>query len=97
MSVAIRPLRWDVKMTGVPTTIGGGKVLLIACRSHGRGAVEVWTEEVTPESWPKDPLRSRREVVVVGTGQPVPTNARYHIGSAVSADGRFVWHVYEIK
>ena len=51
-----------------------------------QGTPCIWAEVVTERS-----LRIY-EVFVVGTGNPIPSVAKNHLGSFVQ--GPFVWHVY---
>jgi hypothetical protein len=96
-----RVLRWEVPVDDQWHDIGGGKVVHVDNRPTlpglPSGRVEVWTEEPTPEDWPATergmvPLRN---VIVVGTGHPIPDEATTHLGSVLDADGRLVWHLYE--
>lgn len=80
-----RVLKWVVPVDDQPHKIGTGPVLHVACQ-QGPESVEVWTRE-GPEPVQHRPVR------VYGTGQPLP--ARWaHIGSAVTAGGALVWHVF---
>lgn len=36
-----------------------------------------------------------REFLVVGTGNPIPRDARTYIGTTHSPDGTLIWHVFE--
>ena len=52
-------------------------------------SVCLWME-VDPQTWSE-----KRRFAVIGTGWPVPSDGRY-VGTAMTPDGAYVWHVYEI-
>jgi hypothetical protein len=79
-------LKWSVPVDDKDHPIGGGKVVLVACQSSA-DVVQVWTEEWVGV----DPLVRRARVY--GTGQPVPVHDE-HVGSALTASGHLVWHVF---
>lgn len=63
-----------------------GAVLHVACRRFD--VVELWALHSNgPEL--------RRAFRAVGTGQPLPDEPTRHVGSALAAEGRLVWHVME--
>lgn len=49
----------------------------------------VWAE--VDDTGPSDQLT--RALLIVGTGNPIPTNATSHLGSVITPP--FVWHVYD--
>lgn len=83
-------LRWEVPIySSEKHRIGGGEVVLTACRD--RGLVEVWTrEEISPAGRTIPP----RAVRIFGTGHPL-VGAGKHIGSAI--DGIYAWHIFEVE
>lgn len=64
-----------------------GAILHVASRRPE--VVEVWALVAGPEM--------RREFRVFGTGQPLPEDIDVHMyrGTALAADGRLVWHLWE--
>lgn len=56
---------------------------------HQDGIVTLWAETELTRGMDVD-----REVIVVGTGQEVDIDDYTYIGTTVSEDGQFVWHVY---
>lgn len=93
-----RVLRWAVPVDDRWHAIGNGKVVMVGCRNHTAGLpsalVEVWTEELCPDNWPKSSVPDERRVTVVGTGHPIPDEAQVHLGSVFDAGGSLVWHLY---
>ena len=63
---------------------GWATVRMVGLDPHGKPCI--WAE-----SSPKEEL-SKRTIYVVGTGQPIPEEAEYYLGSFVQ--GPYVWHVY---
>lgn len=92
-----RVLRWNVSVNDRVQEIGGGDVLMVACRDR-LDVVEVWTLETVPEEWPAlPPVKPQRRVLVVGTGYALPKTAVRHLGSTVtSPQAALVWHVFEM-
>lgn len=86
--MSLRVLKWNVPVDDKPHEIGGGHVLLVACQ-HGPESVQVWTVELDE---PRTLLAQ-----VFGTGQPLPGSVQAHVGSAVTAGGELVWHVFEVR
>ena len=84
--VTKRVLKWNVDISDAPTRIGGGPVVLVAMQRFGGDTIQVWTEETGPPT---------RWVRVFGTGHDVPSGF-VHLGSAMTADGSLVWHVYDV-
>lgn len=84
-----RVLKWHVPVDDQIHPIGTGPVLHVDSQL-GADTVTVWTEE-------SDDLHDgqARAVQVFGTGQPLP-NFATHLGSVVVAEGRLVWHCYEL-
>jgi hypothetical protein len=68
--------------------IGGGKVLHI---EEQHTVASVWTEE---EVDAEGQANRTREVVFVGTGHEIPESHPYHLGTYLSMNGAFVWHIY---
>ena len=79
-----RVLRWSVHVDDKFHPIGSGKVVLVACQ-YGPSVVQVWTEEKD------EPVM--RSAMVIGTGDDAPDFTE-HVGSALTAGGSIVWHVY---
>jgi hypothetical protein len=52
-------------------------------------AVELWVHADTGQE------PQLRMLTVVGTGQTIPAAATAHVGTAVTTDGRLVWHLME--
>ena len=67
-------------------THAGARFLHVA---NQREQICVWAEVNT------DLSRVTATLFVVGTGNPVPARAKTHLGSAVMADGDFIFHVYQ--
>lgn len=63
-----------------------GDVLAVGCRVPT--VVEFWAR------YSDDSPAVFRRFLVVGTGHPLPDNARYH-GTAVAPGGHLVWHLLE--
>jgi hypothetical protein len=63
-------------------------ILHAAVRRHG--AVDVWYR-----ARPENVQHMRRSVQIVATGQPIPVYLDRHHGTAISLDGKLVWHVLE--
>ena len=82
--MAFRVLKWSVPVDDKFHSIGSGKVVLTECQ-YGPDTVQVWTEEKG------EPVE--RSAKVIGTGQEAPDFTE-HVGSAVTAGGTLVWHVY---
>jgi hypothetical protein len=64
-----------------------GPIVHVATR--GEDYVELWFIDdpaVEPEA---------RAFRVVGTGQPMAPALAYHVGTAITPSGRFVWHLME--
>lgn len=67
----------------------GAKLLHVDTQPSGSGeGVFVWAE-VDP-----DAATVRWEISYYATGEPVPMDAEY-VGTAVTSNGAFVWHVYQ--
>jgi hypothetical protein len=80
-------LKWRVPLDDRPHTIGAGQVVLVAQQPDGSNdEVQVWTLEIRQPG-------PTREVQVFGTGHKVPDRL-VPVGSCLSADGLFVWHVF---
>lgn len=87
-------LKWPVSVDDRPHRIGSGQVVHVACQDPTDPAwVEVWTIEPRPRNG-EVPIPTR-EVQVFGTGQPLPFFAT-HLGTALAANGRLVWHVFSL-
>lgn len=86
-----RVLKWPVPVDDHEHPIGAGKVVHVDCAGESR-VVYVWTEQHATTRRTGHGLSSAR---VYGTGQPIPDDAE-HIGSAVTAGGMLVWHVYAL-
>lgn len=84
-------LKWLVPVDDRVHRIGSGQVVHVGAQYPGDyDVVTVWTIE------PRHvPVSQTRQVQVYGTGHPLPFFAE-HLGSAVVAEGRFVWHVFEL-
>lgn len=78
-----RVLKWPLGPGGTGM-IGGGPVVLIK-EQHQQ--LTVWTLETVDQYGPS------RMVHVVGTGQEIPDRL-VHLGSATTAQGAEVWHVF---
>lgn len=88
-----RVLRWEVPVDDAWQAIGHGRVLHIACRPDSPDVVHVWTLEDGPDMSPGEvPSRNAR---VFGTGHNLPADVGNHLGSALTTDGVFAWHVFE--
>lgn len=64
-----------------------GPIVHVAARQPD--VVEVWA--VAQPAADKEPRSFR----VFGTGHPLPADAGRHVGAAVTAGGRLVWHLFE--
>lgn len=90
-----RVLRWRVPLDDKWHRIGAGEVALVSWRPIVVRAVEVWTIEYLPPGWPDTNVETKtREVRVYGTGQEIEHDSTF-IGSTLSHDGNFVWHLFE--
>ncbi|MDP9224130.1 MAG: hypothetical protein M3P18_09795 [Actinomycetota bacterium] len=82
-----RVLKWRVPLDDQPHPIGAGRVVLVAQQQYGVASeMQVWTVETYGGG--------TRYVQVFGTGHTVPDDWE-PVGSCVSVDGQFVWHVFE--
>jgi len=86
--MAKRVLKWNVPVDDQSHPVGAGRVLYVQCQ-FGPESVQVWTEESELTG------SGERKVRVYGTGQPVPFDAP-HLGTAVTADGALVWHLFDV-
>lgn len=84
-----RVCKWNVPVDDGVHPIGNGKVVFTGCQ-FGPESVQVWTEEYAQEP------QATRPVAIFGTGHEVPASA-HHVGTATTAGGRLVWHVYEVR
>lgn len=84
-----RVCKWTVPVDDEVHLIGNGKVVFVGCQ-YGPNSVQVWTEEaaVAPHA--------TRPVAAFGTGHEIPDSSR-HVGTAVTAGGSLVWHVFEVR
>lgn len=82
-----RILKWNVPIDDEVHEIGPGSVLRVECQ-HYSDSIQVWTHEDFGPSLP-------RMVQVVGTGQALHDDW-LPLGSALTAEGRLVWHVMEV-
>ena len=82
---------WKFHLDGIenPVEIPEGAILLSVAQQHGR--LVLWAR-VNPTA----PLVVRH-VYVVGTGNPVPSDAGPFIGTAVCDGGAWVFHAFERK
>jgi hypothetical protein len=90
-------LKWPVAVDDRIHRIGSGEILHVACQSQSdqdAGCVMVWTIEPRPKRGEPAPVPTR-EVQVYGTGHPLPFFAKA-LGTAVAANGRLVWHLFEL-
>jgi hypothetical protein len=75
------------------------KIIHLALQSTGLGTMErevptIWAEvETTPPSGEEASHMKRINIQMVGTGHPVPKNAR-HIGTVIMVG--YVWHFYQL-
>lgn len=70
-------------------------ILHCACQFSAE-SVEFWVEVDMEWDQTDDPPKvGLRKFQIIGTGSTVPESAEYR-GTALSPDGRFVWHLYEI-
>lgn len=83
-----RVLKWNVPVDGMPHPIGTGTVVHVECQDPDNAVtVQVWTEE------PDVLEQTHRLVRAYGTGHPIADDLT-HVGSAVTASGALVWHLY---
>jgi hypothetical protein len=81
-------LRYSLPIDDKWHTLPGGYVAHVApSRSHPR-EIEVWIDIEPFEQFPQCLAR------VFGTGQDIPPTAN-HLGTCISRDLTFVWHVFE--
>jgi hypothetical protein len=67
----------------------GARILCVQVQ-HEVPCVWVWLPEVlTPPE--------KRRIVVIGTGQPMPSGKATYIGTFQLADGQFVGHTFELE
>lgn len=88
--------KYDIPVTDRQTLRlpAGAKILHVADQAQKIGVLQVWAL-VEPNALPES-----REIVIVGTGDPVPEvpeGAGYlnFIGTTIQAKGALVWHVFE--
>lgn len=83
--------KWNLKVDDeVTIEAPRGAVFVETVRATSLESFEVWAEVDTEQ-----PLE-RRRLVVVGTGNPKPTDLSLRrLGAAFG--GPFVWHVYEVR
>jgi hypothetical protein len=85
-------LKWQVAVDDREHRIGGGEIVHVAVQYPDQpDVVTVWTVE--PRN--RDAVTAMRLVRVFGTGHPLPYFAT-PLGSAVTANGRLVWHLFEL-
>lgn len=92
-----RVLRFAVPVDDSWHAIGSGPVLHVDCRNGEYDVVQVWTlESEQLENVLAGNLRSDfgRYVRAFGTGHSIPAGAS-HIGTALTAGGALVWHLFE--
>lgn len=85
--------RYDLPVTDHVTLVEmpRGTQLLHVASQHGQlDSVQLWAG-VDP-SEPAEP----RAFVVRGTGQSVGAEHEHYVGTAIVADGRLVWHLFEV-
>lgn len=85
-----KPCKWSIQTTDYPQMVGGGKVLYVA---EQHAIIQIWTEEEDPSELGENPPATR-EVLIVGTGTPIPESHPHHLGTLLSMNGVFVWHIY---
>jgi hypothetical protein len=68
----------------------GALVLSSPPNPRTNSEIEIWAE-VNADL----PLSERREFLVIGTGHPIPNDCGPFIGTVITHDGQFVWHVFE--
>lgn len=88
-----RVLRWTIPVDDEWRAIGHGRVVHVACRPDADDVVHVWTLEDGPEI-PEGSV-SGRNARVFGTGHTLTPDTGNHLGSALTTDGVFAWHVFE--
>lgn len=89
-----RVWRYSIPVTGKPQTlvVPAGHPLLVACRHPD--VVDIWLQaEVDERLNVLNVLR--RTFKVVPTGGRIPDRG-WHVGSCLAAEGRLVWHLYEL-
>lgn len=82
----MRILRYEVPVDGEWHEVRCGNIVHVASRSPD--VVEVWASAVS-DFW-----ESERMLRVYGTGHAIEVGA-VHVGTALAADGRLVWHLLE--
>lgn len=82
--------KWNVGIDDRIHTIGGGQVVHVEAQHQEIDSVQVWTLESMSE-----PIEERM-VQAFGTGQRLPDAVGQHLGSVVVAEGRLVWHLFEV-
>src|SRR4051812_14815663 len=83
--------KWRVPIDDRLHQIGGGQVVHVGAQyPDDYDVVTVWTIESRER-----PIDKTRQVQIYGTGHPLPYFAT-HLGSVVVAEGRFVWHLFEL-
>jgi len=55
------------------------------------GIICIWAE--VDDEQPKEP----RSFTIVGTGHPRPFKPSEYLGTVFTDDGRYVWHIYELR
>jgi hypothetical protein len=86
MTDGIKIFRYEVPVDDRWHEVESGDVLHVAARQPDR--VEFW-------AFADGPTTRRRWLRVYGTGQPITDGIWAHLGTAMAADGRLVWHLLE--
>jgi len=85
-----RVLKWTVGVDDKVHLIGGGQIVHVETQwQHAYHEVQVWTLEDGRGD-------VGRHVQAFGTGHLLPDTIGAHLGSAVTAGGALVWHLFEI-
>lgn len=94
-----RVLRFEIPVDDRPHEIAAGRPVLVTMYRGPEerfDRVEVWIETWVPFGWPSRENPEKQLVQVFGTGHRLPDGQIEHMGSCFAADGRLVWHLYEV-
>ena len=87
IQMAERILKYELPVDDEPHAVGWYPIH-VACQGDEYDVVRVWSSVDDDES-------RTVQVQVFATGQPIPLGAAY-IGTAITHDSGFVWHVYDV-
>ncbi|MGH3493905.1 MAG: DUF7352 domain-containing protein [Sciscionella sp.] len=82
--------RYELPIVDRPVVQMPADAVILPSPPSPRGhSIEIWAEVDDQE--PLEPRAFR----IVGTGNPIPEDARQFVGTVVTHGGQYVWHVFE--